>query len=155
MAHDSKEFRHAPEVLIKALKRMTWAGKEVLGDLPADAQVPFVPFNELLSVGYFETGKMDVCLSFQNSKIIFANRFKYHDDGEKTLGPTVSSISLGSSATMVFRPKVGSHIMGPGKPNPKGEKKDVLSFVLEHGDIMVMHGSGIHKHYEVNKSHPP
>ncbi|KAH6674849.1 hypothetical protein B0J14DRAFT_561877 [Halenospora varia] len=131
VAHDSKEFRHAPEVLIKALKRMTWAGKEALGDLPADAQVPFVPFNELLSVGYFETGKMD-----------------YHDDGEKTLGPTVSSISLGSSATMVFRPKVGSHIMGPGKPNPKGEKKDVLSFVLEHGDIMVMHGSGIHKHYE-------
>ncbi|KAH8660819.1 hypothetical protein BGZ60DRAFT_492180 [Tricladium varicosporioides] len=129
VSHESTPFRETPPILLKALKRLTWAGKNAI---PLVGQDPFVEFNELLSVGYFEKGEMN-----------------YHDDGEKELGPTVASLSLGSSATMSFRPKSKNTIQSPPqRGNAKGEKKPVLSFVIEHGDIVVMKGSGIHGYYE-------
>lgn len=56
---------------------------------------------------------------------------------------------------MCFRPKNKSTIGGvlkPGKGNlgSKAAKKDYVKVTLNHGDIIVMHGSGIHKHYEVS-----
>jgi hypothetical protein len=35
------------------------------------------------------------------------------------------------------------------KKAKKGSKKPVLAFTLKHGDIVIMHGSGIHRFYEV------
>ena len=51
---DSKSFGGAPQPILDALQRLTWAGKRTVGD------GTFREFNELLAVGYFEEGKMDV-----------------------------------------------------------------------------------------------
>ncbi|KAF3017542.1 hypothetical protein E8E14_013035 [Neopestalotiopsis sp. 37M] len=50
-------------------------------------------FNELLALGYFESSTIS-----------------YHDDGEKDLGPTVATLSLGSPSIKRFRPKKKSPI---------------------------------------------
>jgi hypothetical protein len=55
----SRGFDEAPVAIIKALKRLTWAGDQALGD----AREPFVPFNELLSIGYMENTAIGVCVS--------------------------------------------------------------------------------------------
>jgi alkylated DNA repair dioxygenase AlkB len=42
--------------------------------------------------------------------------------------------------------------MGPTKrKNAKGTKSDVLKVLLEHGDIVIMHGREIQKYYEVRQ----
>lgn len=105
---------------------------------------PNTSFNEILSVGYFEEQKMD-----------------YHDDGEKGLGPTVASISLGGSAIMKFRPKAGKKrgalkrkgVDGEDdaedEASPKkGSKRDKLILELNHGDMMIMSGARIQEVYE-------
>ncbi|CZR62926.1 uncharacterized protein PAC_12823 [Phialocephala subalpina] len=119
-------FDEAPTAIIKALKRLTWAGEyAVTGNMQQ-----FQAFNELLLLGYLEKGHID-----------------YHDDGEKTLGPTVATLSLGSDATMHFRPKKNSPIGVSGK-GKKATKPDYLKIILNHGDLLVMHGTDIHKYYE-------
>ena len=99
---DCKGFSTAPKAIIAALQRLSWAGnRAVSGDCKE--------FNELLAVGYFDQGKMDVSFRFPTSfhAYILTNSFsiQYHDDGEKDLGPTVASLSLGGSATMTVRMK--------------------------------------------------
>ena len=42
--------------ILKAVKRLTWAGQNAVGD----HSQPFVDFNEMLSVGYFEDMHMGV-----------------------------------------------------------------------------------------------
>ncbi|TAQ86624.1 hypothetical protein B7494_g5055 [Chlorociboria aeruginascens] len=124
----TRAFSEAPPVILKALKRLTWAGEQAV----TSKLEPFHAFNELLTIGYFEE-----------------THIGYHDDGESTLGPTVATLSLGSSATMCFRPKARSGIGSTiGKRNAKGLKPDVLRITLEHGDIMVMHGPKIQQLYE-------
>lgn len=82
----------------------------------------FVEFNEVLSVLYREGQKMS-----------------WHDDGEVGLGPVVASLSLGSSATMSWRPKTGRIVPNQGYHRGSELKKgrnnpDVaLSLTLEHG----------------------
>jgi len=82
-----------------------------------------------------------------------------HDDGETTLGPTVATLSLGAGSTMTFRPKAKSDIgtfRGGKKTANKTQKKPiVLSIKLSHGDIVVMHGRGIQKHYLVSDYYQP
>ncbi|MCJ1433561.1 hypothetical protein MMC27_002924 [Xylographa pallens] len=82
VAVDSKAFSAAPTPIINALKRLNSAAKAAICD------GSFVSFNELLAVGYFEAGKMG-----------------FHDDGEKELGPTIATLSLGGSAVMSMRMK--------------------------------------------------
>jgi hypothetical protein len=43
-------------VIIKALKRLTWAGEQTVGGTVES----FLPFNELLSIGYFEDSAIGV-----------------------------------------------------------------------------------------------
>ncbi len=74
---------------------------------------------------------------------------QYHDDGETQLSPTVATLSLGSSATMRFRPKKNSTIGRGSSKKSDGNKKECISFTLNHGDMVVMHGTDIHKFYEV------
>lgn len=126
VTQSSRGFSEAPVVIIKALKRLTWAGEQALKDIGE----PFHPFNELLSIGYFE----DCSIGF-------------HDDGESTLGPTVATLSLGASATMALRPKAKAAI-GVASRNAKGTKNPVLRVTLDHGDMVIMHGSGVQKYYE-------
>lgn len=122
----TRGFSEAPVVMLKALKRLTWAGRQA-ADGHAES---FNDFNELLSLGYMEKSAIG-----------------YHDDGEDSLGPTIATLSLGCSATMNLRPKPKSNI-GPASKNAKGTKKPVLRMALNHGDIVIMHGAGIQKLYE-------
>ena len=126
VTQSSRGFSEAPTVIVKALKRLTWAGEQALTDIGES----FHPFNELLSIGYFE----DCSIGF-------------HDDGESTLGPTVATLSLGGSATMALRPKAKA-TMGNISRNAKGTKTPVLRVTLDHGDMVIMHGSGVQQYYE-------
>jgi hypothetical protein len=52
----SKSFEEAPAVILKAIKRLTWAGEHALtGEFES-----FKQFNECLSIGYFENTKIGV-----------------------------------------------------------------------------------------------
>ncbi|KFY90370.1 hypothetical protein V498_06017 [Pseudogymnoascus sp. VKM F-4517 (FW-2822)] len=126
VSQSSRGFSEAPTVIIKALKRLTWAGEQTLTDVGE----PFHPFNELLSIGYFEDCSIG-----------------YHDDGESTLGPTVATLSLGASATMSLRPKAKAAV-GITSRNAKGTKAPIIRVTLEHGDMVIMHGSGVQQYYE-------
>lgn len=119
-------FTDAPEVILKALKRMTWAGSEAADKYHES----FTPFNELLAIGYMEDSKIN-----------------YHDDGEKELGSTIATLSLGASALMRFRPKRTAELGAPST-NLRGTKTHALQLKLKHGDIVVMSGADIQKLYE-------
>ncbi|KAJ7629168.1 hypothetical protein DFH06DRAFT_1006185, partial [Mycena polygramma] len=56
----------------------------------------------------------------------------YHSDDEKGLGPVIAGLSLGQTAV---KPAVGQH-------------RSQLSILLQHGDILVMEGAGVQKHYK-------
>lgn len=148
----SKGFDEAPAAIIKALKRLTWAGQQAV----TDNFDPFQPFNELLSIGYFEGTAIGVrpppcflCLHLRS----LLKCTQYHDDGEYELGPTVATLSLGSAATMSFRPKSKNSLgVDGGRRNAVGTKPDVLKITLEHGDLVVMHGRDIQKLYEVSQN---
>ncbi|PVH86365.1 hypothetical protein DL98DRAFT_650378 [Cadophora sp. DSE1049] len=122
---ESQSFSTAPEAILRVLKRCTWASEQAVNQHGGLYEVP----NELLALGYTQSGEMG-----------------WHDDGEKTVGQTVASLSLGGRSTMHFRPKARTTLFGP--PKAKGVKSPVLQFTLEHGDMMVMHGCEIQKLYE-------
>ncbi|PMD13007.1 hypothetical protein NA56DRAFT_446468 [Hyaloscypha hepaticicola] len=131
VAQESRPFKDAPSVIISAITQLSSAGKKSVA-LGGEAFGSFNEFNEMLSVGYFEGSHMG-----------------WHDDGEKTLGPTVASMSLGCSSVMQWRPKAKAKICGKTKANnKKQEKVPVLKILLEHGDIMIMHGAKIQQLYE-------
>jgi len=51
---------------------------------------------------------------------------------------------------MSIRPKKGNKIGGDATTTKTKQKSDVLKILLEHGDIVIMHGRDIHKYYEVS-----
>ena len=75
VVNNTKGFDEAPDPILKALHRLTWAGKTSIDSLgtaaddeglPQSGKLPplkFTPFNELLSLGYFETSVINVCFS--------------------------------------------------------------------------------------------
>ncbi|KAA8567603.1 hypothetical protein EYC84_008078 [Monilinia fructicola] len=66
VAHEANSFEDAPVPVMKAMQRMTWAGKQAFS---GHDDATFTPFNEVLCLGYFESMHIG-----------------YHDDGEDTLG---------------------------------------------------------------------
>ncbi|KAI1127276.1 hypothetical protein F5Y10DRAFT_266347 [Nemania abortiva] len=134
----SNGFETAPDPVMKALSRLTWSGATAVAltashvaekGLSVDSvSMPnkFVDFNEQLMLGYFE-----------------GSQISFHDDGEKELGPTVATLSLGSPSVMRFRGKKKA-----GFKDTVAAGNVMLSFLLEHGDIVIMHGTKIHKYYE-------
>lgn len=128
VAQSSQPFTDAPRVIVKALKKMAWAGQSSV----AEQGPAFQDFNELLSIGYLENTKIG-----------------YHDDGEKELGPTIATLSLGAQAVMMLRPKKSTpEGMGTSRNNAKGTKAEDLEILLNHGDIIIMHGEKLQKYYE-------
>ncbi|KAL7419440.1 hypothetical protein Q5752_006278 [Cryptotrichosporon argae] len=121
----SHAFADSPRCVTDAL--------DVIRDTVRDVVGERVEFNEILSVMYREGQKMS-----------------WHDDGEKGLGPTVAALSLGSTATMSFRPK----LVGRGKKGHYGRERKAtsaptaLSLTLAHGDVVVMHGRETQMRYE-------
>jgi len=62
-------------------------------------------------------------------------------------------MSLGSPAIMTFRPKKKAKINTSHPPKiANGEYAEVLSVPLFHGDLVVMHGTGIHRLYDVRRT---
>ncbi|KAI2617129.1 hypothetical protein GGR54DRAFT_649065 [Hypoxylon sp. NC1633] len=130
-------FSDAPVPIVETLLRLTWAGQTAVdataktivakeatateGAIPTD----FEPYNEQLVLGYFEKSKISA-----------------HDDGEKELGPSVATLSLGSPSVMKFMPKPTRD-----KDRNKQTYPPILSLVLKHGDMLVMHGQKIQKQY--------
>ncbi|KAI6088483.1 hypothetical protein F4821DRAFT_277204 [Hypoxylon rubiginosum] len=134
---DSVAFANAPKPVMETLLRLTWAGgfgvKETHVKLKqnhptVEHKIPedFKPFNEELVLGYFENSKIGA-----------------HDDGEKELGPTVASLSLGAPSVMSWHPKKPKGLQA----EDKAKYKPALSILLKHGDMMVMHGELIQKYY--------
>ncbi len=56
----------------------------------------------------------------------------------------MATLSLGSPSTMAFQPKPSAGIEAE-----RGNEKCVLEFMVQHGDMVVMHGSEIHRQYLV------
>lgn len=81
---ESMPFEGAPWPLTETRSRLNWASRLALEEKFKKEE----EFNELLTIGYFD-----------------GQNIKYHDDGEKGLGETVASLSLGSPADMWFRVK--------------------------------------------------
>lgn len=69
---------------------------------------------------------------------------QFHDDGETGLGPVVSTLSLGASATMSFRRKTPK-----SKTGGKRVSKVVCRLELQHGDVTIMEGHEVQKVFEV------
>ncbi|KAI0008311.1 hypothetical protein F4779DRAFT_641977 [Xylariaceae sp. FL0662B] len=135
-------FDEAPEPVMKSLLRLSWAGDAAIQTTAAhvnehglpvqEGAIPteFQPFNEELILAYFQDCKI-----------------RYHDDGEKELGPTVATLSLGSPAVMQFRAK-RNKVIGYTDDLTKKERGSLLSFVLENGDKVVMHGAMLQQNYD-------
>ncbi|KAG4432501.1 hypothetical protein IFR05_012017 [Cadophora sp. M221] len=124
---ESDGFDVAPDVMLRILMRNTWAAKTAMEYLGADYIAP----NELLSLGYQKS-----------------NQINYHNDGEDTLGPTVTSLSLGGGAVMKWRRKKVLAGKGKNKQEPRKASKDILQIYLQHGDFMVMTGGEFQKYIE-------
>jgi alkylated DNA repair dioxygenase AlkB len=86
-----------------------------------------IEFNEILSAAYMERQKM-----------------AFHSDNEIGLGPVVAGLSLGSPALMHFR-------INAKYDRLRELKGNLLSFVLRHGDILVMDGSSVQEYYDYTK----
>ncbi|KAH6651887.1 hypothetical protein BKA67DRAFT_693119 [Truncatella angustata] len=139
---DTKGFSDAPKEILTVASQLSWAQAQVMklvkkkfleskiDYLKQSMSLESEDFNEVLSLAYFA-----------NSAI------GYHDDGEKQLGPTVASISLGSPSMMRFKPKLKNSSIGIKGTEKSTNKKAVVSFRLFHGDICIMHGVDIHKYY--------
>ena len=99
---DSKPFRDAPDVIMKGLNRMTWAGRRTVTD------GSFKDFNELLALGYFEKQKIGVrhtSVAIPNAMWQVPDVIQYHDDGEDDLLGTIATMSIGGDAVMKLRMK--------------------------------------------------
>lgn len=77
-------LNRAPKSILLALQYINKRTKKVIGEIMEEEE----EFNEVYPVKYYETQKMN-----------------FHDDGEPGLGPTVSTLSLGVEAKMIFRLK--------------------------------------------------
>ncbi|KAJ5794631.1 hypothetical protein N7457_001230 [Penicillium paradoxum] len=175
---DSKGFDEAPNDMLRALGRLSWATEQAVrstGDT-------YLPPNELLTLGYFENMKIG-----------------YHDDGESSLGPTIATLSLGGKATMYVRMKYKYFNGSTRRAEPKQlgnllqddpvlkgcmfederrvlkmqfdageisqhqydqsrrdlskghkgkEAPPIIKMDLHHGDLVVMHGENLQKYYE-------
>lgn len=84
---DSRSFEDAPAAIRAAWFRLNFAQREFVND-PAGYQ----DFNEELVFAYMQ-----------------GQNIKYHDDGEKGLGPRIATLSLGAGATMTLRVKAKYH----------------------------------------------
>ncbi|KAM0333566.1 hypothetical protein ACHAQA_002231 [Verticillium albo-atrum] len=131
----STPFGNAPPFILQCLRRLGWAAKDAvtrgITEIPKQSLVKsplmsddFTLFNELLAIGYMED-----------------DAISYHDDGEDTLGPTIATLSLGSSSNMHFARKK--------KYSRSGTVYfEVLNLHLQHGDMVVMHGAQIQQQYD-------
>jgi len=123
-------FDQAPSAVVDARALIRKRISEALG--------MDVDFNEVLSAAYMEKQKM-----------------AFHSDDEKGLGPVVAGLSFGSPAIIHFRlqkrhreVKTGDAAIGDDDNDGRDLKKVLASFVLRHGDILVMEGAGVQGYYE-------
>lgn len=151
-------FEDSPDVILKSLVHLSHMGKqavassqavfidqayeEVTGSTIMDAwQQP----NELLCLAYMEKDNISVSLPNKPAgRQLLTQLFKYHDDGEKQLNGVISTLSLGSPATMKLRIKT------PKKTDKQNDA--ILDFQLLHGDVVTMCDTRLQAFTEVSSS---
>ncbi|QDS69615.1 hypothetical protein FKW77_008812 [Venturia effusa] len=82
---DFSSFDEAPKAIQDSRSRLNWSARTLLS---TQGQTFDHEFNEVLALGYMQ-----------------GNKINYHDDGERGLGPTIATLSLGTPATMTLRMK--------------------------------------------------
>lgn len=104
VAVKSKSFSKAPKVILDGLAALTWAGRKTVSGVDG---ATYQPCNELLALGYFEKQSISVGLLLRSEQCSasITDSLQYHDDGEKDLGPTIATLSLGGGASMTIRMK--------------------------------------------------
>ncbi|KAL8936745.1 MAG: hypothetical protein Q9211_004039 [Gyalolechia sp. 1 TL-2023] len=102
---ETTAFGKTPDIIMQVLHRMIWAGSK------ASETEPLMKLNEVLVLGYFKDQQIG-----------------WHDDGEKALGPTIVTFSLGSNAKMSMRMK-SKFFFGctSGSATIYDEKQEVLA----------------------------
>lgn len=157
VAVDSDSFESAPAVVMKLYHRLNWAGHMAVlatkGSLDKVSRPhkmsseDFLPFNEMLVIGYMKKDRIMVRFRGLPHISVMQNlqtdMDQPHDDGEKDLGPTVVTGALGSPSIMRFLPKAKAGIVTQ-------KSSTVLDIAIKHGDIVVMHGSGLQSTYLVS-----
>lgn len=193
-ADRSVSFEAAPPIFRHVRTLLNWHSQNLIGSEHND-------FNEVLALAYAERNKINVSFFCRANTTAYTKEKQYHDDGEKGLGPTIATLSLGYSAHMKLRMKpkyyCGLHAAGtyldaapiegcvkyderlaahqmleqfrdsPAllKEHVSKLKKqlglkvrrssvDSIDMLLNHGDIVIMHGSEIQKYYEVRPDEP-
>ncbi|KDQ21698.1 hypothetical protein BOTBODRAFT_61333 [Botryobasidium botryosum FD-172 SS1] len=139
-------FENSPKSVSDALELIKRTTNRVLNreseSTPHDGNVVakrVIPFNEVLSVAYFnETQKMN-----------------FHSDAERGLGNVVASLSMGSPAIMSFRK---AHVrlqqasskaeIAEAVSDTKAMRHTLINIVLRHGDILIMQGPQLQDTYE-------
>lgn len=151
-------FEESPKVVGDACYYLTKVTRRVV-TLPS--AITAGPFNEVLSVGYSKPfcslsphfpSVPDARFAVQGSKMNF------HDDGEKGLGPLVTTLSLGGEAAMAFRKKdkkskvktedVPLEPADTTAPAAKKAPRTLLTLKLVHADITIMEGEDVQKYFE-------
>ncbi|KAJ4386629.1 hypothetical protein N0V93_009527 [Gnomoniopsis smithogilvyi] len=129
---DDTSFEEAPDVILKSLVHLSHMGKQAVGStlkvfhqenykavLGSTILEPWKQPNELLALAYMEK-----------------DTISYHDDGEDQLTGVISTLSLGSPASMKLRFKSTKADKSKGT---KGNKAYlVLDVQLQHGDVVTM-----------------
>lgn len=108
VAVDSKSFSEAPQVIMDGLEKLTWAGRRTVSDVNG---ATYKECNELLALGYLESQsiKVGLLMRLHQCSTTVTYTLQYHDDGEKDLGPTIATLSLGGDAVMTVRMKENFH----------------------------------------------
>lgn len=166
---DKKRFDEAPKVITNALGRLRWAAKQIAGD---DAQLP----NELLAVGYFEKmamgyhddgesslgptiatlslgskAEMTIRMKKRYWKPVYRGQFdprkeviipgcaQYEQRRQLRQKYDAGKMSLAQYEKQ--RQRIFSGIRG-------NECPVIVRMELNHGDMVVMHGSDLQMYYE-------
>ncbi|KAK4695373.1 hypothetical protein P7C71_g2375, partial [Lecanoromycetidae sp. Uapishka_2] len=129
VSQDNTALKDAPAVIQNALGRMTWAGRHHANG--AD----FLPYNEVLALGYFEQGKIG-----------------FHDDGEDSLAGTIATMSIGCNAEMLLRFKAKYHF-APAKDNydPAAPLYEGFQAYEARLNLNTLHNDGKMEEYEAAK----
>lgn len=84
MTVESTGFDEAPDIILKAVQRLSWFGRQavknaaaVMETVPAEERIlptEFVPFNECLALGYFSDSMISVGISTEHASVANAHQ---------------------------------------------------------------------------------
>lgn len=164
MKVDDTSFEAAPDVVLKSLVHLSHMGKKAVEstqqiireenyetEIDSTIMESWKQPNELLALAYMEKDTISVSRSWCNY-LTFRLTFlhQYHDDGEDQLTGVISTLSLGSPASMKLRFKSTKADKSKGTKASKAYL--VLDVQLQHGDVVTMCDTRLQAFTEVRNS---